>query len=336
MPTTYQQLSTGRIGYRITCGQCDAIIEADQIGPDALNEAGGRVTDTIRFLRGPWRFHSECRECERARGRRARGAAQARSRSRARVPGTVLGLARRFGVEFECIVPRSVDRYTITNALEAAGLSGWRAKGDGSLMAMGAGHGIEVVSPILQGEQGVEAIRVATRVLRELGATVNRTCGTHIHHEARDLTVQNIKDSVKAWATNQHLIDGLVAPSRRNGSNTYCRHLDSSDLARVESCTTLNQLRSGFARYRTLNLDAYGRYGTIEIRQHQGTLDAEKVISWLRFGQAILDRTIEAPATTATRYETVREFLAGLGERLDETAQTFLLGRAVQFNAVRV
>jgi hypothetical protein len=195
------------------------------------------VTDTFRWEAGPGRFYSWCRSCTRERNR-ARSGGRAR-----RVVATFLGLDRRYGVEFECIVPTSVDRYTIVNALQAAGLTGWRAKGDGSLMAMGAGHGIEVVSPILQGEQGVEAIRVATRVLRELGATVNRTCGTHIHHEARDLTVQNIKDAVKAWSTNQHLIDGLVAPSRRNGQNTYCRHLDSSDLARVDRCTGCGSAR---------------------------------------------------------------------------------------------
>jgi len=103
----------------------------------------------------------------------------------------------------------------------------------------------------------------------------------------------------------------------------------------VDAATSLSDIRSLYIeRWRTLNLTSYGRYGTIEIRQHQGTLDAEKILSWMRFGQAIIDTAKTEP--TAGPASSVRSLLDYLGDRLDATARTFLLGRAVEFNAVTV
>lgn len=242
-----------------------------------------------------------------------------------------LGLGRTFGVELELIFPSGHNRGTITAALEAEGVTGWRVKSDGSLSG---GNGWEVVSPVLSGEQGIETVRKACRVLTRLGAKPNRSCGLHVHHGARDLTVAAVKALARTWHANQGIIDGLVSPSRRGANSSYyCRPLSSTDLTRIESIRDLRSL-SRLDRYRSLNLASYGRHGTVEVRQHQGTCDAEKVVSWIRFGQALIDTAITQGATD--RQSRVRDLFDRMGDRFDETARTFLTGRAVEFGAVTV
>lgn len=342
MPATRYDYQTS--SYRIACQECGTVAHATSAYDENANDQdrpGQLVSETFRWLRGPYRWQYLCRSCEREYNRQRRAA---RPRTGSRVPGmtrAALGIARSFGVELECILPSHVTRAQVISALQDAGLpaadrasgtSYWSVKGDGSLTG---GNGLEIVSPPLAGEAGEDAVRVACRALRGLGATVNRSCGTHVHHDVNDLTVDEIKSAATSWFNNQDLIDGLVSPSRRADANGYCRRLTSDDMARINAVRDLSQMRSVYLdRYRTLNLTSYGRHGTLEVRQHQGTLDAEKIISWLRLGQAIIDSA--KTSGVAARQSSVRDLLAAMGSALNETARTFLLGRAVEFNAVAV
>jgi len=313
--------------YEVSCNRCgerrSTYAPSDRETTDP--RTGERLDRIFSFSSRRQTWRSTCRAC--ARQHRAARPRAPRSR---RVAGMALGLGRTFGVELELIFPRHVRREQIALALSDAGLTGWRVKSDGSLYG---GNGLEVVSPVLSGEDGIDAVRTACRVLNRLGAKPNRSCGLHVHHGARDLTVAAVKALARTWSRNQGIIDGLVSPSRRNGGSYYCRPLTSNDLIRIERIRDLRTL-SGLDRYRSLNLASYGRHGTVEIRQHQGTCDAEKVVSWIRFGQAIIDTAITEGEQTQT--SRVRDFFGQLGDRLDETARTFLLGRAVEFGAVTV
>jgi len=324
--------------HEISCRDCGVRVETygDATNGDATAVVGGApVSDTFRFVATRERWFHVCRTCERARSHayhEARGGRGNRSTRRATTrAATALGLGRTFGVELEAISP--VTHQAVAHALANAGLTGWRAKYDGSLPT----GGVEVVSPVLTGEDGLEQIRRATRVMRDLGCSVSRACGTHVHHGVGEMRIDEIKRAARTWATHQRMIDGLVAPSRRNGINNFCRNLSVTDLSAIESARDLQSMRHlRVGRYRTFNLASYGRFGTVEIRQHQGTLDAEKVISWIRFGQAVLDTALVAPDALTDPFSRMRDLLSALGDRLDATARTFLTGRAVEFGAVAV
>lgn len=325
MPATYDYRTQT---YRISCRTCGTSVLSPSRASDAVTETGAPVSDTFRWIRNRYQFHLECRSCEREYRRARRNATGPRTSRTNRA--AAMGIARQFGVEFECILPGSVSRSDISYALSAAGLTGWSIKGDGSLHPGRGQQGLEIVSPALSGEAGENAVRTATRVLRGLGATVNRSCGTHVHHDVNDLTVEQIRATAAAWFNNQDVIDGLVSESRRNDNNGYCRRLTSSDMTTIRAISDLAGMRRCYLdRYRTLNLTSYGRHGTIEIRQHQGTLDAEKVISWMRFGQAIIDTA--KTVGFVNQHSTVRDLMTALGERMNDTARTFLIGRAVEF-----
>jgi hypothetical protein len=231
----------------------------------------------------------------------------------------------------ELTFPRGTRREEIGSALMREGLTNWRVKSDASL----SGNGWEIVSPPLSGDDGMEQLRKACRALNAIGASVNASCGLHVHHEIGDLTVDGVKRLARGWAENQGILDGLVSRSRRSiNRHTYCGSLQPDEVLLIERARTLQDIRHlRISRYRSLNMAAYGRHGTVEVRQHQGTSNFAKIRSWVHLGQALVDA---ARVETTPRASTVRGLLDGLGRLLDETAKTFLLGRAVEFDAAPV
>lgn len=77
------------------------------------------------------------------------------------------------------------------------------------------------------------------------------------------------------------------------GRNGYCKPFTNTDLLKVQNLVSMERRTARYAlsgdRYRNLNFQSYGKHGTMEVRQHQGTLDAAKMWAWVRFGQSMMD-----------------------------------------------
>lgn len=249
-----------------------------------------------------------------------------------------VGVGRRFGVEIEFIGSAN----EVAAAMVAAGLpctvqqynhrvsrTAWKIVPDGSVHG-----GAELVSPILRGSDGFGQLVKAGRALAAANATVNRSTGLHVHHDVRDLRVSAFKTLVNNWYNCQDATDQLVASSRRAGINRFCTPLDDYDLRNVEYLTTM-QRRSVArtvmgSRFRTLNLQAYGKYGTVEIRQHQGTVDAEKIAAWVRFGQAMIQAATDDLHLAHSSAESLLTELT-----LDDDVRSFLLTRVTKLSRPR-
>lgn len=297
-------------------GRYSALATCSTQGCDARVERLGFASrwETQRFIEsGQWdearevfgldnrtgRPRSVCRRCnaERARARRERLQAQGVPTAPRR--GNYVPQAdRRFGVEIELIYPRGRSRADIERALQDAGLvvdgiyqrrsNAWSVKTDGSLR----GNGFEVTSPVLQGIDGHEQVAKACRALQAVGGKADRTCGLHVHHEIRDLDVEGVRRFVRTYHANTAVIDGALAPSRRAANMpTYCRAWDQRNVDAMTECRTIETIasRAQGTRYRTVNLQSYARYGTVEIRHHQGSVNATKISEWVKFGQALID-----------------------------------------------
>jgi hypothetical protein len=261
---------------------------------------------------------------------RAYYTARSANRSQRRSNTPAAPIVRRFGVEIEF----KGDRMRVCEALRAEGLNAdvegynhhtrsyWKVVTDASVRGGG-----ELVSPPLSGEEGRRQLAAACRALKAAGATVDKECGLHVHHEVRDLDRSAFGRVFRQWFLNQDLINGLVSPSRR-GSNPYCKQLTGSLLDAVAGITSWSQLRR-FDRYFTLNPTSYPKYGTLEIRQHQGTINAAKIIAWIDFGQAMIESAKRQE--TCERSDSVVTLLATLHDRygLSENASTYLTGRSV-------
>ena len=207
---------------------------------------------------------------------------------------------RTFGIEIE-IVANNISRQQIANELVNVGVrasaesynyltqSYWKVITDSSC-------GNELVSPVLRGYEGLEEIKKVCMVLNNLGCKVNMKCGLHVHHYVGDLNIKDFQNMYIAYAKYENLIDSLLPVSRRANNNTYCRSMIDysyeSLVARIKECKTIDQIRSLFpSRYHKLNIQSYVKYGTIEFRQHSGTIDADKITNWIMFTQLIVERS---------------------------------------------
>lgn len=208
---------------------------------------------------------------------------------------------RTFGVEIECMVPTDTGLGGLEDALRAAGIEvfvehynhhtrpHWKMVSDSSIRAFDGYVPLELVSPVLKGTAGRDQLRQVCGVLKREGVRVNRTCGLHIHHGANDLGLQGLKDLFLIYMQNEEQIDKMVAPSRRGDGNQYCHSLLRTRPHWVQHSTSLDELLDVLSdRYVKLNFQSYRKYGTVEVRQHQGTVDAEKILAWVDFGQSML------------------------------------------------
>lgn len=157
----------------------------------------------------------------------------------------------------------------------------WKVTYDGSVSS-----GCEVVSPILSGAEGLESVRNVVRTLKAAGARVDDSCGFHVHVDARDLQGPELINAVRRYAQQENEIDAFMAPRRRQSRSNWC--LSMVDLAQtfatrgdLFSATTVAELPQ--TRYYKLNLAAYVKHGTLEFRQHAGTLNLNKMINWILF-----------------------------------------------------
>lgn len=207
--------------------------------------------------------------------------------------------ARRFGVEMECGVSnlsllitaclnRGLRLDDQMDTYSHATPETWKAMGDGSLRWTGGMRGIEIVSPILQGAEGLRQLKLMCEALNEVGAKVNSTCGLHVHHDANDMTTGTARRVAMNYQNGQAAIDKLVAPSRR-GTQQYCGPFDSHEIRMITTAENIADFPRN--RYKNINIaPAHVLHKTFEIRQHQGTVEFLKVAAWVKLGQAMMEQ----------------------------------------------
>lgn len=206
-----------------------------------------------------------------------------------------------FGIELECYLPEGATQQQAAAAVaHRLGLpcyvesynhqvrNHWKVVTDGSLGDID--RGIEFVSPILRGEDGLAQIEKVCRALTDFGCTVSKKCGLHVHVGViGNPAIDFFKNIVRLYSVFEPVLDSMLPASRRGSANTYCRSMTSASAAAIAAARDFQTLRqvatasapsSNHSRYFKLNLEAYARHRTIEFRQHSGTLDANKARRW--------------------------------------------------------
>jgi len=266
----------------------------------------------------------------------------------------------KFGVELECF---NVERSVVVGALNMAGFratqseyrgdnySVWQIKQDGSIQGRNA---FEVVSPILQGEDGIQEVRKVCEILTALGAEVNTSTGFHVHHDASNWGVKEFRNLMKRFVKFESGMDAIQPASRRNSNNRYIGSLYSgysnTDINRqkqlfgaIDECRSVRQLAQLFgSRYYKLNMQCFFRTNTVEFRHHSGTVDAVKVENYIRLTYAMVQDAQDHTAVKAfseqfTAKEALDTMLAGLVRRarLTQDVAKFYKARSVQLQGVQ-
>lgn len=201
---------------------------------------------------------------------------------------------RKFGVELEFSsdgMGRERVAQELGRAFDSVGLRRWyfldRIHHDGSEL--------ELATPILRGKEGFDKLKFVMDTLSNMGCYCNEEDGLHVHHDAPEFT-QNIDlciRLVKNWKSNSHLIYQFVSPDRTtdvygDGGHWACPNWSDHAIEEMERSRQIPHWDRN-----DLNLCALSKYGSVEIRLHEGTLDFDEASSWIKFGQKFLDHTVK-------------------------------------------
>ena len=227
---------------------------------------------------------------------------------------------RRFGIEIEFLTHTKIEgrqrqlyQGTVVSTLNSNGVAcayedynhevrtHWKLTTDSSC-------GWELVSPPLSGIEGLEEVAKVCDILeRKLNIEVDQSCGLHVHVEADELTYEDIKNVVLRYALHEKTIDSFMPKSRRDYNNYYClsiRHaLNNNEFKKAKTIQNLSRYM-GNERYSKINLQSYVRYGTVEFRQHSGSVNDEKICNWIKFCVEFVDAT-RALTTMASENNTL-------------------------------
>lgn len=215
---------------------------------------------------------------------------------------------RKFGVELEVAFP--------TQELAAkASINLPRAVGVGEDGSIQGGAGLEIATPIASGIKAEALIHEVCKTLVKNKAMVNKTCGYHIHIDAKDLIEKDdstifsvLRDIWLFYITFEDVIHSFLPPSRRTGRYCLplrtdfhfkevvdCRNIESLELLwyRVKDKPTLNHCkdeRKHDSRYRGVNMHTLLSEHHLEIRYHSGTVQPLKILEWANLHLRIVDK----------------------------------------------
>ncbi len=161
-----------------------------------------------------------------------------------------------FGAEFEVILPRSMTfPFAVTQIAHITGLPvvignraartatncpDWRIVTDASVH--GEGVAAEFVSPILKGQDGIDEVKKFADALVTIGATVNSTCGFHVHVGGFRPEISFFKTLVKLYARYENALDQIMPQSRRANTAQYCRGLQRVNPSEIDSAANIDQI----------------------------------------------------------------------------------------------
>lgn len=209
------------------------------------------------------RSHMRGGECYDCHSRNATWSAQA-----IEFDGTtrLMGSSRRYGIELET---SECDGYK-----NLRGHTHYGAKYDGSI------EGMEFVSPILQGDQGLHHTRGFCTRAKHMGFEVDGDCGYHLHIDVSGNTELQRRHIAAAYAYTYPFWCRLVNSYRANDCS-YCSQQSWSGES-METKYHFDRWASQSERYTWFNVYAHAQHGTFEIRLHEGTLDSRRICNWAK------------------------------------------------------
>jgi len=202
--------------------------------------------------------------------------------------------------------------YYNTQTITAPDGRQWKFMSDGSItcqrkqngrrVSAGGEYSVELVSPILQYYEDIEALQELIRKLRKAGAFTNNRCGIHIHLNGAPHTPKSIRNFVNIIASKNDLF--YKALQIEPGRMGYCKKMDEYMVRRMNEAKprTLKQIEdiwyAGYSdsrnthyhnsRYHFLNLHSFfNRNHTVELRGFNSELHAGKVRSYIVLALAL-------------------------------------------------
>lgn len=195
-----------------------------------------------------------------------------------------------------------------------------------------------------------EYLQSVCRVLNRLGCRINSYCGLHVHvgiypldenQTAHNWTANSINkkertgryytegllnDAIDAvvWfdvlyrcSRQQHLINRILPPSRTDNRYCYTTNISAFDGLDANNATIQSVKSLTRGKFSAINFETWSR-GTVEFRQHSGTIEAEKIMSWCKLIRTIVNwsRSDRVETGNASSTETTPEYPFRNGSRV--------------------
>lgn len=194
--------------------------------------------------------------------------------------------ARTFGIEIECY---GATRAAITRAVMAQNQVIYpqsynhRDNGVAKIVSDSSLTGENTNEVVLPPYSDFDALQVFCSALKSVGCKVNRSCGLHVHIDARDISSDHATRLINNYRYMYDYIKQILAPSRL--ASSFC-HLNRPA---APVATWRGLLQKYPNRYQAVNVQAYRRHKTVEFRQHQGSLDFDKIKRWVTFCESLVE-----------------------------------------------
>lgn len=162
----------------------------------------------------------------------------------------------------------------------------------------GRGIGHEIVAPILHGDGAYVKMRQMCKALVRAGAQVNSSCGTHVTigidnaRTARFSVARKQQMIVRIGEAYDYFADAfhhMVSKSRRFNTNygALPRLYAGNNYGQGTVDQNRRNFEGGFGRG-AVNIRNYTTFGIIEFRQHNGTLNGQKLTVWSKLLSSLI------------------------------------------------
>ena len=275
---------------------CDAILSA--LGIDIVKKCPKRSSVTFKSTGNSYRMNNE---------EIIKLSQAVKHSANLNVKNKLLNKKISFGVELEFIGVENNLNSFITAMKKAVGedrfkFVGGYNKNKGQCWVLGSDisvkpkgdqrergmRGYELTSPILNlgSRKDLKELSLVCEIIRSIfGGEVNSSCGTHVHmsfpvEKASDELVIHFARSYRK--SERSLFDKLVPAARRENKARYAKTVN------------VRYIRD---RYRKLNFNNVKKDSDnmhLEFRQLDGTLDYNKIISWVKLQKMFVELTLES------------------------------------------
>jgi hypothetical protein len=182
------------------------------------------------------------------------------------------------GIEMEIISKMDVN--TLSSEIALAGLeNNVNIVGDGSINRSTAHPYPHELRILVKEREMPKVIKKVCKILHGK-STVNKSCGLHVHLDMRSRDVDQAYANLFA---SQALLYSMCPKTRL--TNNFCKPSNTYSKMATASQTS--------DRYHGINAGAFTKHKTIEVRIHSGTVNAFKIINWVKLLVQIADKPVE-------------------------------------------
>lgn len=219
-------------------------------------------------------------------------------------------LGQWISIEIECILQNEQKETELVAWIRKQGYSkSITLKGDGSIHPdLELQRGKEIVLSFKYNDWSI--LEQLCNKLLELNTIVNKTCGLHVHFDCRHLSERQVNTLGNRVARVVPALKDILPKSRRN--NKFCE----TNISTEENDSD--------PRYAFVNLLAYKRHKTIEIRGHSGTTDALKIKNWIRILRQIMEsqntKAITSTSELINKFKFDSDLVSYITERYEKFA----------------